>query len=957
MMRSRALAPLLAVAALFLAVPGASPAAAADPAPAASFPPQDPLPVDPGVRIGHLDNGLTYYIRANHKPEDRAELRLVVNAGSVLEKDDQQGLAHFVEHMAFNGTEHFKAGELVSFLESIGIRFGADLNAYTSFDETVYMLEVPTDKPGLLDRGMLVLADWAHALSFDPEEVEKERGVVLEEWRLGQGASERIRQVQWPVLLKGSRYAERLPIGKPDIIEHAPVDRIRDFYTTWYRPGLQAVVAVGAFDPDSVETMIRDRFGSIPARENPEPRPEFDVPPQKDMLAVEASDREMPYTQVSVTFKHGHRDETTVADYRRTLVNQLFSSMLNARLAEIAKEPDAPFLYAGSGSGSLVRTEDMFQVFAATPDTGMTRGLGAVMTEIARVRAHGFGAGELDRAKERMRAGLEQAYQERNKTESSSYVREYTSNFLEKEPIPGIEYEYRLAGTLLDGIPLEEVNAAITRLVHEDNTVIRGSGPEKPGLVPPDSEELLAAAREAAASNPPAYQDTLAATALMESPPPAGKVARRETREDFGATVLTFDNGVRVWLQPTDYKDDQILFGAQGAGGTSLADTADLASAELAGAYVSEAGVGGFTPTDLQKLLSGKVVQVSPFISTFTEGLRGGTTPGDLETALQDVYLSLTAPNDRPQAFGVLIDRYRAFLQNRLANPMARFGDAAARINSGDNVLFQPPSLAWLDRARPGPALAFYRARMAEAPAWDWFFVGNFDPEAVEPLLARYLGSLPPAPGGKLHYEAHGLAFPAGVIDTTVFAGSDPKSQTLMSWPALTGNDEMEMYLLRKAGDVLEIRLRDILREELGSTYSVSVGGSSALPYPGYATTTVSFGSAPENAVSMQERVREEIARYQAGGPTDEEVGKVKEMELRTLQKNLEDNGYWLASLMTVDLLGWNPDRILARKERIDEITAPALQAVMKRYYPADNHTVITLMPAAGAGAGDDSSR
>ncbi len=924
----------------------------AAPAPA----PDQALPVDGAVRIGHLDNGLTYYIRANHKPENRAELRLVVNAGSILETEGQRGLAHFVEHMAFNGTEHFAHNDLIDFLESIGTKFGADLNAYTGFDQTVYMLEIPTDKPGLLDDGVLVLSDWAHRITFAPEEVQKERGVVMEEWRLGRGAQERIRKVQWPVLLEGSRYAVRLPIGLPEVIENAPVDTVRSFYDSWYRPPLMAVVAVGAFDPDSMETLIRTHFEPLPAPATTIQRPYYPVPPNPDMLATVATDKEMPYTQVSIVFKRPVEEQGKVRDYRRQLVTNFFSSMLNARLAEITKKPDAPFLFAGTGSGSFVRTLDMYQAFAVAPEGGATRALSSLMTEIARVRAHGFTAGELDRAKARFLAGMESAYNERDKTESNSYVGEYINNYLEEEPIPGIDYEFGLAKALTGEITLDEVQGSIGRLVHEGNTVILVSGPDKEAVSMPTPDSLLAAARDAEASSPPAYMDSLVSQALIPDLPTPGRVVKREEHPDLGVTALTFANGVEVWMKPTDFKNDEVLFGAQSPGGTCLADSADFPSAELATAYLNEAGSGGFTPTDYQKLLSGKIASESPFLQTYVEGLRGNATPADLETALQLVYLDLTAPNDRPEAYGVLIAKYRELVQNRLADPRARFSDELMRVNYSDNYMFQPTTPEYLERVDREKALAFYKARAAEASSFRYYFVGAFDPARVETLAARYLGSLPPSPDTP-HLEGRNLRFPPGIIDRKVYAGADPKSSTAITWPALTGNNELEMYLLRIAGDVLEIRLRDKLREELGATYSVNVSGTHLLPYTHYGTTSVSFGSSPENADRMKQVVFDEVARFKAEGPTPEEVAKVKELETRSLEKGLEQNGYWLGSFLTVDVLGWDPSVILHRRERIDKITAASLKDVMSRYYPLDNHTVVTLLPESEEPSGNGTAK
>ncbi len=921
-------------------LPALAPAAAAAP-PALD----EPLPLDPKVRYGRLDNGITYYIRSNPKPEHLAEIRLAVNAGSVLEAEDQRGLAHFLEHMAFNGTEHFPGNGIITFLESIGSRFGPDINAYTSFDETVYLLEVPTNKEGLLDDGFLVLSDWANGMTIAPEDVDEERGVIMEEWRLGRGARERVRKVQWPVLYKGSRYAERLPIGLPEVIETAPARRLRDFYETWYQPDLMAVVAVGDFDADSVEVMIRDRFGGIAAPAEETVRPVYDVPSYEQPLVSVASDEELQTTSVSVTFKHAPSGSELVGDYRRTLITALFSDLLNARLTEISQLPDAPFLFAGSGAGSGVRTVDMYRVYAVTAEGKAERGLESLLTEIARVRAHGFGEGEFERGKARIRSYLDRAYNERDKTESGSYAGEYVANFLDDEPSPGIEYEHEVGLALLDGIGLEEIDAAIDRLVHEDGTVILVSGPEKAGAPLPTEDELLAEVERARSYNPPAYVDSTGGEELLSREPEPGTIVERSAREDLGVTIWRLSNDMEIWLKPTDFKNDQILFACRMPGGLSLVDSTVYPSASLATAYVSEAGYGGYTPTELRKLLAGKMVSASAGISDFDERVGGSSTPADLETALQVLYLVITDPTNRPEAFTILTDRYRSLIENRRANPEARFGDAVRLINSRDHYTMRPPTLQWLDEADPETALAFYRDRMEDFRGCRWYFVGAFDPEEIEPLVLRYLGSLPAPHRPPPETRDIGLRFPEGVIDSTVHAGSEEKARVLISWPALTDLDEMEIFRLRMAGDILDIRLREILREELGGTYSVQVGLSAFYTYPEYGLTSVSFGCAPENVESMTARVFEEIERFKTDGPDSDEVATIQEQERRSLEKGLETNGYWLSSFLTLDLLGWDPGRILARRERIDTLTAEALRETLSRYYPPENHTTVVLKP------------
>ena len=915
------------------------------------------LSIDPQVRTGTLENGLTYFIRKNHKPENRVVLRLAVNAGSLQEDEDQRGLAHFVEHMAFNGTKHFKANELISYLESIGGRFGADLNAYTSFSETVYILEIPTDKEGLVDKGMLVLSDWAHTLTFDPEEVEKERGVVLEEWRRGQGAQQRLNRVHFPVLLKGSRYADRLPIGKPEVIENAPLERLRDFYEKWYRPDLMAVIAVGDIDPDQMETLIQDYFGDIASPESPSLLKTYDVPRHQDLLVSSASDKEMPYSQIVFYFKQPSKPQGTARAYREGILKGLIGGMLSARLSEITQKPDAPFRFAAGGAGSAFRSLDTFQLFAVYEEGEVQTVLEALLTEIRRIEVHGFTPDELERAKASVLAGLEKAYNEREKTESGSYSGEYVRHFFEDEPIPGIEVEYALAKELLADVDLEDIQTVVDELIHDDNQVILVSEPEKEGLEQTDSAAILAGVEELADLIPEAYEDKTHTGDLIPTPPTPGKVASRREETGLGTTVLTLSNGVEVWVKPTDLKDDEIVFTASAFGGLSLASIEDYPSASFARSLVQEAGLGEFTPTDLQKKLAGKIANAFPTVSTFTHGIRGNTTPRDLETALQLVYLTFTSPNPRPEAFKVSMDRSRTFIKNRTSRPEARYRDTVQLINRSDHFMFQPPTLEGLEKVDRDKAMEFYHHLFTDASDFTFFFVGNIDLETVIPMFELYLGSLPSEPGTPSNFRDPKIRFPLGKITEKVYAGTEPKSQTQITWPALTGLDEYEMFYLRSANSVLQIRLRNLLREELGGTYSVSIRHNGWGPYTDYGTTSVSFGSSPENAQKLTQAVLDAIAEFKESGPTEEEISKVKEQELRGIEEREQSNSYWMGSLNTVRLYDWDPATILNRTARAESITADKLLETIARYYPKDNYTVITLLPEVGTATGGAKSR
>src|SRR5438093_7325194 len=583
----------------------------------------DSLRLDPAVHRGVLPNGLRSFIQRNLRPKARASLQLAVKAGSNLEADDQRGLAHLAEHMNFNGSLHFKPDELVAYLQSIGLRFGADANAYTSFDETVYMLQVPTDRDSLLDRGLTALSDFAGRALLSQAEIDKERGVVLEEWRLGRRAQQRLQRKQLPVLLRGSRYAERLPIGKPEIIEHAPASRLRDFYRTWYTPDRMAVIAVGDFDPTRMDSLIRVHFADLRKPAAPRPTPQYGVPPHRETLISIATDKELPYNSASIAHMRPRRTQTTVRDYRRSLVESLFSSMLNARLDEIGHRGDAPFLWARGFSVAFVRPVTTYLLVAGVTDGGIDKGFTALLQEIARVRQHGFLASELARAKEGLQAENERAYAERDKTESDDFASELAAYFTAGDVPPGIEASHALTKALLPGIGVDEVNALVGQMIREQDRVVLVSVPQKAGAAAPTEGALRAVLARVGAQPTAAWQDSTAGKSLMSELPKPGRVQSRRTVEEIGATVLTLSNGAEVWLKPTDFKADEVMFTCYARGGLSVADSAAFTSAWLAAQVVNDAGVGGFKSADLQKLLSGHLVEVSPYMDDYLHGVSG----------------------------------------------------------------------------------------------------------------------------------------------------------------------------------------------------------------------------------------------------------------------------------------------------------------------------------------------
>jgi zinc protease len=905
-----------------------------------------PLPLDPAIRAGTLPNGLRYFIRRNERPGDRAFLRLAVKAGSVDEADDQQGLAHVLEHMAFNGTAHFKPGELVAYLESIGAQFGPHVNAYTSFDETVYMLNVPTDRDGVLRRGLEALSDFAGGVSLIPAEIERERGVVIEEWRGRLGASTRMQEPQLRAIFGMSRYADRLPIGTPESLKGFTHQRLRDFYDEHYRPDRMAVVVAGDIDPADIERQLGEHFGPLKARRTTA-RATYPIPPHGDTRYVSVADREAQGSTVSLMIKRPMRELRTVADYRSSVVERLMYQMVNARLSEIARQTDAAFLAASVGSDTMGRSVEAFSAGARTRDGAIEPGLSALAQELARVRQHGFGAAELDRAKRSMLARYERLYNERDKVESGPLADELVRHFLVNEAAPGIEAELNFVKGFLATITAAEIAALARGQITEENRVVIASAPEKEGLAKVSETALGAALRAGSTAAVTPWSDEVAGRELLAKAPSPGAVKARRGIPEIGVTVLTLSNGVEVWLKPTDFRNDQISFTSYARGGMTLAPQADYFNASLATSLVGLGGIGGFNPIDLGKLLAGKLANASPYVSTSTHGMTGTTTPRDVETTLQLLYLQFTAPNRDPTAYELMKQRLEAGLANQEQSPGAVYSERARCINTVNHYTCRSLKVADIASLNPDRMYTFYQQLFANAADFTFFFVGAFKVDELAPLLEKYVASLPSKGTSTAKMGELRLQFPASSVREVVYKGQEPRSQTVMSFFADTGLEEFETHRVQAAAQVLENKLRDILREQLGGTYSVGVGYSNTSPIPGYGTTSVQFGSSPENVEKLQAAVMAEVERLRKEGPSAGDVQAVKEAEKNQLQESLRQNPYWLNSLQAMHLLGRDARRIPARIERAESLTQQNIHDALRKYFPTDRYTIVSLMPDA----------
>lgn len=928
--RTQAVAVLVALAA-------AGPLAAQDPA--------APIPLDPAVVAGALPNGLRYYIRQNGRPINRAELRLVIRAGSVLESDDQLGFAHYVEHMAFNGTRHFEKQALIRYLESIGMRFGADLNAYTSFDETVYLLQVPTDSAPMVRTAFQILEDWAHGIRFEAEEVERERGVVIEEWRSRRGADARIQDAQWPAIFGESRYATRLPIGTLESLQRADSAALARFYRDWYRPDLMAVVAVGDFDPAAIEALIREHFGRLASPASPAARPAFPVEPATAPRAAIATDPEAQTTSVGVLTLLPVQVSRTVGEWRQALVDQVVARALNSRYAELTQQADPPFLGAGGGRTPLVATADAWSLSAVVSEGGAVRGMAALLREAERLRRHGLTPGELDRARADMLRSVERTHTERAQRQHAEFAGAYVNHFLSGQPAPSIEWRYAFSQQLLPAISLEEVNTAARERVLPGTPIVLVGAPDKPNLPPPAGADLLALFDEARAAELTAYTEAVDNAPLVLAPPAGGQVVREIVDTVLGIHEWTLSNGARVLVKPTDFRDDQVLMTAFSLGGLSRSETPALLSHQFAAVVPLQGGVGRFSATDLQKVLAGSTADLTPSIGLIDQGLSGSVAPDDLEEFFQLLWLYVTEPRADTAAFQAFANQVRAFIENRGTSPEAAFQDTLQVVLGQHHPLSLPITAGRLQELRLGEALTFYRDRFANAAGMTFLFVGRVDPQTLRPLVARWIGGLPGA-AREDGWRDLGMHRPDGVVERRVYRGIEPRSQTSIILHGPIEYNRAERFALDAVREVLTVRLRDALREALGGTYGVSVGAStSRYPRAEY-SFTIDFGADPARVDSLAGVVFEEIERLKRDGVTVEEVARITETRLREREVAMRENRFWLTLLEATAREGETMGAALAQQERLIRGLAPeGIRDAARRYLDPARQVRITLYP------------
>ena len=919
--------------------------ASAQPAPA--YDGAQLLPRSPLVTIGTLPNGLTYYIQKNGKPEKKLELRLVVKAGSILEDEDQQGLAHFTEHMAFNGSTHFKRHELTSYLQSIGVKFGADLNAYTGFDETVYVLPIPTHDRQNVEKAFLVLQDWAQGIAFNEADIDSERGIVLEELRLGKGAGDRINKILMPKLFNGSRYAERLPIGKESVIKTFKPDAIKRFYKDWYRPDLMAVIAVGDIEPAEAQALIKRYFGGLVNPPAPRPREYAVIPERKTSEAVVITDKEATANVLYIRYPILAKAEgSTYGAYRDTLIEGLYSSMLSQRMQELTQQADPPFIQGGSSMGKVVRGYRSFSAVALLGKGGVTPAINALVEEDERARQFGFTASELDRAKKAVLRTYDRINLERDKSDSGAYTAEFIRSFLEQEAIPGVENEYRIVNQLIPGITLDEVNAAVRQAIPNDQKkLVVYTGTSKADAPPPVASALLAAVDNAEKNAVQAREEKVYATRLMEKPPKAGTIVKETRNKALGTTELTLGNGVKVVLKPTDFKNDQVLMSGVRFGGQSLYGEGDIFNARYASAIVGLMGMGEHRPGDVQKILAGKSAGAGVGLSALTENVSGASGSADIASMLEMAYLAMTQPRRDEDLYRSFIGRQREMARNAMSRPESVFADVQRTTLYGDHPRVpRTPRPEDFDRIELDRVLAIYKERFSSAKDFTFFIVGSFEVAKIKPLVATYLASLPKR-DIPVTYKDLGVRPVKGVVKKDVYEGSEAKSSIAITFTGDAVYSEQEQMRFQALIEVLNIKLIETLREKKGLIYGGGIGGALLKrPYGSY-SINISMPCAPDKVEEVIAATFAEIDKIKQQGPEAGDLDKVKANWNKNHQKVIRENGYWLGTLMAAANNGTDPAAILKYDERIKALKGADLQNVARRYFNMDNYVQLVLYP------------
>ena len=910
-----------------------------------------PLPVDKNVRIGQLDNGLTYYIRHNKLPENRAEFYIAQKVGSILEEPQQRGLAHFLEHMAFNGTKNFPGDDkglgVIPWCETVGIKFGTNLNAYTSIDETVYNISnAPIDRTGVLDSCLLILHDWSNYILLKDDEIDKERGVIREEWRSRNSGTLRVYTDLLPTIYQGDKYADCMPIGSIDVINNFPYKDIRDYYHKWYRPDLQGIVIVGDIDVDTVEAKLKAVFADVQKPVNPAERTYYPVTDNKEPIVAIGTDKEVDDPSIEIYFKQDatpDSEKNNVGYLASQYMTSMISSMLNARLSELVQSANPPFTRASSYYSDffVAKTKEAFALSASSKADGIETALKTLLQETERARRFGFTESEYARARANYLQSLESAYNEREKTKHGSYVREYVQNFLNGEPIPGIEAEYAMMNQLAPNIPLQAMNMVMQQLVPDSNQVVIIAGPAKEGLKYPTKEEVINLLKGMKDLDLQAYVDKVSDEPLMKEAPKGGKIISEKEGDIYGSTKLVLSNGVTVYVKKTDFKADEIRMKGTSLGGKSIFPDKDALNFAVMDNVIAVGGLGNFSQVDLTKVLAGKKVSVNAGLGATTENVFGTCSPKDFETMMQLTYLTFTAPRKDAEAFESFKNRMKAQLESAQANPLSSINDSLqkAMYNNHPRVVMMKPEM--VDQIDYDRILEMYNDRFKDASDFTFYFVGNIDLETAKPLIAEYLGALP-AINRKETFKDTKMSIRKGVYKNEYAKEQQTPTATIVflysgKAPYTLKND----ILLSFATQVLDMVYTEEVREKEGGTYGVNCFGDLQKYPKEQLLLQIVFQTDPAKKDKLAGIVVDELKKLAAEGPSDVHLQKVKEYMLKKYADNQKENGYWMNNLN--DYFYYGMDMTEGYTDIVNSITAKDIQKFVSDLLKQGNEIEVTM--------------
>ncbi len=911
-----------------------------------------PIPVDPDVRVGKLDNGLTYYIRHNNWPEQRAEFYIAQRVGSIQEDDNQRGLAHFLEHMAFNGSKHFKGNEMLRWCESVGVKFGTDLNAYTSIDQTVYNISnVPTTREGIIDSCLLILYDWADGLLLEKEEIEKERGVIHEEWRLRTSAQMRMLERDLPKLYPGSKYGYRMPIGLMEIIDNFEPPFLQAYYEKWYRPDNQAIIVVGDVDVSQVEQKIKDLFSPIVLPENRTLVTMEPVPDNHEAIYVIDKDKEQQYNIVELLMKHEAFPDSMKGNMVYLVTNYIKNaalSMLNDRLKEYAEKPESPFLQASAGDGNylLSRSVDAFELGVLPKDGQAEAAVTAVLTEARRAADFGFTPTEYSRYKANYLSNIEKQYSNKDKRYNSQFVSNYVQNYLNNEPIPSIDFTYQTMKQLVPMLPIDGVNMVMKQLVSQNDTnlVVLNFNNEKDGAVYPTEQSLQQAIATARGAQIEAYVDNVKDEPLMSTLPKPGKIKKEKKDNRFGYTELTLSNGVKVILKQTDLKKDQVLLSGEGLGGSGLYGNDDLPNVKMFNDVIEASGLGNFSHTELEKALAGKIASASLSLSQYRQNISGSSTPKDVETMLQLVYLYFTNINKDQKSFDNLMQTAEVSLKNRLLQPENVFSDSLTLTLGNHHPRVKPLDLDDLKKVDYDRILQMAKERTANAAAYTFTIIGNYDEQTIRPLIEQYLASLP-AKGKVQKSKQIDSDFKGQVVNSFKHKAETPKSIAVMFWYSKKQAYNLENSIKASiAGQILSMEYLKKIREEASAAYTVGASASvSRDDFEQSSSVYVYCPMKPEKADVALSIMRDEVRALATTCDADK-LAKVKEYILKNHSDQLKRNNYWLNQIYNWREYGL--DFHSDFESVVNAQTPESISAFVSELLKAGNHAEVVMLPA-----------